>query len=42
MPRYYLIRLASTPQDQLTDQERDEQKMMKTNIYEETIQQVHK
>ena len=42
MPRYYLIRLANTPQDQLTDQERDELKVMRKNIYEETIQQVHK
>jgi len=42
MSRYSLIRLAKAPQDQLTDQERDELKMMKTIIYEETIQQVHK
>jgi len=42
MPRYYLIRLANTPQDELTDFERVELKMMKTNIYEETIQQVYK
>jgi len=42
MPRYYLIRLANTPQDQLTELERDELKMMKTNIYEETIQEIKK
>ena len=42
MPRNYLIRLANTPPDQLTDQERDELNMMKTNIFEETIQQVRK
>ena len=42
MPRYYLIGLANTPPDQLTDQERDELNMMKTSIYEETIQQFRK
>ena len=42
MPRYYLIRLTNTPQDQLTDFEGDEPKMMKTNIYEETFQEIKK
>ena len=42
MPRYYLIRLANTPQDQLTEVERYELNLMKTNIYEETIQEVRK
>ena len=40
MPRYYLIRLANTSQDQLSELERDELKMMKTNIHEETIREV--
>ena len=30
MPRDYLIRLANTPQDQLSNEERDELEMMKT------------
>ena len=42
MPRYYLIRLANTPQDQWTELERYELNLMKTNIYKDTIQEMNK
>ena len=43
MPRYYLIRLANTSQDQLTELERDEVNLMKTKIiYKDTIQEIKK
>ena len=42
MPRYYLIRLANRPQDELTDQERHELNLMKRNIYKDTIQEIEK
>ena len=40
MPRYYLIQLVNKPQDQLTEQKRDELHRMKRNIYQDTIREV--